>query len=363
MKIANRLKKLRQRLADRNIDAILISQPENRYYLSGFASSAGYLLITPQKAILATDFRYIEQAKNQVPDYEILRITGDMRDWFPELIAALNLRKLGFEASNITFVTHRELSNVLNKSQPQLKFIPVDGLVESLRITKDSEEIELITKAAEISDAAVEYIEGKIHPEMSELEVAWEIEKFMREKGSEPIPFEIIVASGANSAQPHAKPSSRQINPNEPVVIDIGAKIGGYSSDLTRTICLGSPDDTFKRVYGTVLEAQLSAIAKIKVGMTGDQADSSARTAIEQAGYGEAFGHSLGHGVGLAPHEAPRLGPKSTELLTNGMVFTVEPGIYLADWGGVRIEDLVVMENGKIKMISKARKVGYDKWQ
>jgi len=191
---------------------------------------------------------------------------------------------------------------------------------------------------------------------MSEKEVAWEIEKFLREKGSEPIPFDIIVASGSNSALPHAKPSPRTIHSGEPVVIDIGARCGGYCSDLSRTICLGTADDTFNKVYDTVVEAQLTAMAAIREGMSGGEIDNLARMVIKQAGYGEAFGHGLGHGIGLAPHELPRLGLNSLDHLADGMVFTIEPGIYLVGWGGVRIEDIVVMEGGKIRVISKARK-------
>ncbi|MBA7706392.1 Aminopeptidase YpdF [subsurface metagenome] len=156
---------------------------------------------------------------------------------------------------------------------------------------------------------------------------------------------------------PHAKPTERQIREGEPVVIDIGASVEGYSSDLSRTICLGAPDDTFKNIYDIVLGAQLTSIAIIKEGMTGDQVDSLAKTVIKEAGYGENFGHASGHGVGLATHESPRLGPGSDELITSGMVFAIEPGIYLPGWGGVRIEDLLVMESGKTRLISKAKKV------
>jgi Xaa-Pro aminopeptidase len=191
---------------------------------------------------------------------------------------------------------------------------------------------------------------------MSEMEVAWEIEKFLREKGSQPLPFDLIVASGPNAALPHAKPSERIIQTGEPVIVDIGARVNGYTSDMTRTFCLGNPDDTFKKVYDTVLGAQLAALAIIKEDMSGSEADTLARTVIEEAGYKEAFGHGLGHGVGLATHEMPRLGPNSTDKLTSGMVFTVEPGIYLPGWGGVRIEDVAVIDNGKVKSISKARK-------
>ncbi len=348
---------MRQELAEKEIDAIFISQPENRRYLSGFDGSAGYLLITPQNTILATDFRYIEQAKGQAPDYEIFKITNDMADWFPELVADLELRRLGFEAGHITFAVYRQLTELLDEEQSRLRLVPINGLVESLRAIKEPEEIELITKAAEISDGASDYIHDKIHTGMTEKEVAWEIEKFMRDKGSEPMPFDIIAASGPNSALPHAKPSQRTIHSGEPIIIDIGAKCGGYASDLTRTICLDTRDKTFNKVYDTVLRAQQTAIAAVKEGMTGEEADSFARTVIEQAGYGEAFGHSLGHGVGLVPHEQPRLGPGSLESLVDGMIFTIEPGIYLTGWGGVRIEDLFVMEDGKARVLSKARKI------
>jgi Xaa-Pro aminopeptidase len=192
---------------------------------------------------------------------------------------------------------------------------------------------------------------------MTELEAGWEIERFMREHGSQPVPFEVIVQSGPNSALPHARPSERKIGQGEPIVIDIGAKVGGYASDLTRTLCLGTPDDRFKRVYDIVLGAQLAAEALVKEGMSGEVADSMARTIIQEAGHGDAFGHSLGHGVGLAVHENPRLGPNSTDVLANGMVFSIEPGIYIPGWGGVRIEDLVTLDKGQIRVLSKAPKV------
>jgi Xaa-Pro aminopeptidase len=357
LKISSRRQKLRQRLAEKEIDGILISQAENRYYLSGFDGSAGYLLITQQHAVLATDFRYLEQAKRQAPDYELFRITGDIEGWFPELVAELNLRQLGFETEHVTFALYRRLTDILKKASSKLRLVPADGLVESLREIKEPEEIELIAEAVGISDRAFEYIQGMIHPGITEKEVAWEIERFMREQGSQPLPFDVIATSGPNSALPHAKPSQRTINAGEPLVIDIGARYQGYSSDLTRTICPFSPEADFDKIYDTVLGAQLAAMAIIKEGMSGGEADQLARTVIEEAGYGEAFSHGLGHGIGLAPHERPRLGPSSSDQLAEGMVFTIEPGIYLAGWGGVRIEDTVVMEGGKIRVISQARKV------
>jgi Xaa-Pro aminopeptidase len=356
LKVSHRIQKLRQGLGEREIDGIFISQPENRRYLSGFDGSAGFLVITSQDTILATDFRYVAQAKSQAPEYEIFPITNDIGDWFPRLVAELGIKRLGFEIGHLTFALHRQLSDILNKGKSQLRLAPVDGMVESLRAIKEPEEIELITKAAEITDAAMEYIRDKIRPGVTEKEIAWEIERFMREKDSEPLPFDVIVGSGPNSAFPHAQPSARAIQKAEPIVIDIGAKVGGYGSDLSRTICLGTPDDTFNKIYDTVLGAQLGAMAIIKPGMSGGEADQLARVIIGEGGYGEAFGHGLGHGVGLAPHELPRLGPNSLEKLVDGMVFTIEPGIYVEGWGGVRIEDLVVMEKGKVREISKAKK-------
>ena len=355
-KTKDRIKKLRQRLEAKELDGIFISQAENRRYLSDFNGSAGYLLVTQQDAILATDFRYTAQAKSQAPDYKLFTITNDTSDWFLQLVSGLDIKRLGFEAEDRTFSRQRRLSDILKKSKSQLEFVPIAGMVESLRAIKEPEEIELITKAAEISDAAMGYFQDKIHTGMTEEEAAWEIEKFMRENGSEPMPFDVIVGSGPNSAFPHAKPSARAIQAGEPIVIDVGARVGGYGSDLSRTICLGTADDKFKKMYDTVLGAQAAAIAMLKEGMSGGEADELARIVIEEAGYGAAFGHGLGHGVGLAPHEPPRLGPNSSEKLADNMVFTIEPGVYLEGWGGVRIEDLVIMEQGKVREISQAKK-------
>lgn len=356
LKINSRLKKLRQRLAEKEIEAILISQPENRYYLSGFDGSDGFLLIAPKSRILATDFRYLEQAKRQAPGYDIFEIAGDMGTWLPKLIDGLGLRSLGFEAGHISFATYHRIKDILGTLETGLNLVPVDSLIESLRAIKEPEEIELITKAVAIADGAFEYIADTIGVGMSEQEIAWEVEKFLREGGSEPIPFAVIVASGPNAALAHAKPSQRTIRPGEPLLIDIGAKARGYGSDLSRTICLGKPDDTFQRAYEAVLGAQLKAIAQITAGMSGTQADGIARGVIKEAGFGDSFGHGLGHGLGLAPHEPPRLGPNSPDELLNSMVFTIEPAVYLAGWGGVRIEDTVVMENGRIKVLSGAKK-------
>ena len=356
IKITSRLQKIRCKLNENEIDAFLVSQPENRYYLSGFDGSAGFLLITQEESILATDFRYTEQAKGQAPDYEILQIKGEIAEWLPGLVTDLKLKSLGFEAGNLTFALYQKISEALNKTQPHFKLMSLNGLVESLRAIKEAGEIELIKKAVKIADAALGYIEEIIHAGMIEKDLAWEVEKFLRENGSDGMPFDIIVASGPNAALPHAKPSAHAINAGEPVIVDLGARVGAYTSDMTRTFCVGRRDKTFDKIYKIVLDAQQEAMDKMKFEMTGGEVDSLARKVIEQAGYGEAFGHGLGHGVGLATHEQPRLGPGSTDKIVNGIVFTVEPGIYLSGWGGVRIEDVALMENDKISVISKARK-------
>ncbi len=353
--MSHRLEKLRQRMVERELEAILISQGENRRYLSGFTGSAGFLLISEKDAILATDFRYVEQAKGEAPQFEIFRTEGELHNWFTELASSLGLKRIGFEADDLSVSVYQRL--VAAAGEKGLELVASGGMVESLRYIKDEAELELISRAVEIADAAFEEVAATIRPGMKEKEVAWEMEKSLRQRGSEGIPFHLIVASGPNSALPHATPTERPILAGEPVAIDIGARFQGYCSDLSRTLYIGNQDNTFARIYDLVLGAQLTAIATIEAGMSGDKADSLARTVIEQGGYGEAFGHSLGHGVGLAPHEEPRLGKGSSTVLSDGMVFTIEPGIYVTGWGGVRIEDLVVMERGRVRVLSGARKI------
>jgi Xaa-Pro aminopeptidase len=352
----NRLQKLRQVLAQQGFDALLVSQPENRYYLSSFSGSDGWLLINSGSALLAVDFRYTEQAKIESPLFEIVHVKGDAADLLPKIAADLGINRLGFEAADITFTTYRKLSDALASVKTEIKLVPSTNLIESIRIIKEPEELEHISQAAALADSAITYISSIIHPGMTEKQVAWELEKHMREKGSGSMPFTIIVGSGPNAAMPHASQSERTVLQNEPIVIDLGARANGYCSDLTRTLYLGEPDSTFCKIYDITLGAQLSALELIESGMTGENADKIARNIIEQAAYGDSFGHGLGHGIGLATHELPRLGPRSNDLLADGMVFSVEPGIYIPGWGGVRIEDTVVLENNKVRALTKAPK-------
>lgn len=356
MQLENRLEKLRQAFAGRRIDALLVSQPDNLYYLSDCEGLEGYLLVTAEKTVVITDFRYVEQAERQSTHCEIFQTRGKIAEWFPGLLSAFNVSSLGFESSHLSYALYELIAGILKESRLPINLVDAGGLIEPIRMVKDPGETGLIMEAAAITGAALDYVEKILRPGITEMALAWEIEKFMRDNGSQPVPFELIVAAGPNSALPHARPSDHVIREGEPIVVDIGSKRGYYSSDMTRTFCSGQPDDTFRKVYSTVLDAQLTAISLIKAGMTGAEADNIARQVIIRAGYGDFFGHSLGHGIGLVTHENPRVGPNSTDILTEGMVFTVEPGIYLSGWGGVRIEDDVVIENGKIKVISAARK-------
>ena len=356
MTITNRIESLRQKMKERGLDAVLISQKENRFYLSGFTGE-GYLLITLQDRILMTDFRYTEQAGQETSGYNIFKITGELDAWFPAVVANLNGAKLGFEATDVTVYLHTRLVNALAKASLKISLAPVEGLVESLRMVKDPAEVDLITKSAHITDQAFGYINNIIHTGMSERDAAWVIEKYMRENGSDGIAFDVIVAGGANSAMAHHHPSDDLLLPGLPVVIDIGARYMGYCSDLTRTITVGAHTEEFNRRYEIVLKAQLEALEKIQAGMTGEQADAVARDVLKEAGFGDYFGHGLGHGIGLAIHEAPRLGPRSADVLQDGMVFSIEPGIYLPGWGGIRIEDSVVMENGRVRKVTESPKV------
>ncbi len=351
-----RLRKLRTAIAEKGLDALLISQPENLRYLSGFTGSSGWLLISEQNAILATDFRYVEQAKGESPDFEIIQTKQEPYNWLPSLVCDLGWHKLGFEANSMSYDGYHKLSEAMKAKQVKLEFVPTTGIVEQLRSIKEPEELEFILRAAEITVAAFEQVKEIIRPGTTEKEAAWNIEKFLRQEGSEGMPFEIIVASGPNSALPHAQPTEKIICSGEPVLIDMGARINGYCSDFSRTLFWGKADKTFREIYNIVSKAQTAVIEGIKSSMDASQADYLARSVIEQTGYGEAFGHGLGHGVGLATHESPTLNPSSSDSLADGMVFTIEPGIYLAGQGGVRIEDMVVLEKGKAKVLTKARK-------
>ena len=353
----DRVAGLLSQLPDRNLEAMLISAPENRRYLSGFSGSAGYLVISNSQPVLVTDSRYTEQAANQARDFRVVQSRGGW-DWLVDWLKETGVKRLGFESQNMTVDTHDALLEALKKdgSLNQVSLIAASGMAEHQRTIKDGDELRLLQKAIDASDAAMDAVCPEITEGMTEREVAWRMEKAMRDFGADGLSFDTIVASGPNGAMAHHQPSDRIIQRGEPIVIDMGAMAGGYCSDITRTVVVGEPDDTFRKVYDIVLGAQLTAINTVNTGMTGQECDNLARTVIAEAGYGDNFGHSLGHGVGLAVHENPRVSPKSEDILDLDTVFTVEPGIYITGWGGVRIEDIVTLGKDGAIPLSKATK-------
>ena len=359
-----RIKNLREKLVEQKLDALFIISPEtaspvNQRYLSGFTGTSAYLLITPDDAVLATDFRYWDQAEQQATGCRLLRTVGGFDKWLPDILKGLGGKRIGFEGAHVTYQTHSAMRKTIQKlpEAERPKLVATSNLVEGLREIKEPEEIAAIQAAIDVGDAAFADVAKRIEPGWTEKQVAWEIEKYIRENGGDAVSFDTIVGGGPWGAMPHAFPRDKELKRGEGIVIDMGVALDGYMSDLTRTIFLGEPDDTFKKVYDIVLAAQQTAIELVEEGMTGEDAHLLAHNVIEEAGYGDDFGHGLGHGIGMQVHEGPRVAKTSKDKLRNGMVFTIEPGIYLTEWGGVRIEDIVVMENGKARVMSHAPKL------
>jgi len=352
-----RVAQLAARLSERELDALLVSNPENRRYLSGFTGSAGYLLVTPQRQFLFTDSRYTEQAKSQSPHFEVVRMEAGL-GWLLDALKETGVRRVGFESDNMTVASYNRVLEAIKEEKELVgtSLIATTGITAELRVFKDTEELAQLQKAIDASDRAMEQVCPTIEAGMTEKEVAWRMEAAMREFGADSISFNTIVAAGPNGAMAHHRPSDRAIQAGEPIVIDMGARVGGYCSDITRTVVVGEPDDMFHKIYNIVLGAQLTAISTVRPGLTGQECDALSRDIIAEAGYGDSFGHSLGHGVGLAVHENPRVGPGAEDVLEPRMVFTVEPGIYIPGWGGVRIEDIVVLGEDGAKVLSKAGK-------
>ncbi|MFN2292632.1 MAG: M24 family metallopeptidase [Anaerolineae bacterium] len=347
-----RLEQLRRSLAEQELDAILISQPENRRYLSGFTGSAGFLLITAQEAILATDFRYYEQVGREAPDFQLAKIKSRFEDLLPDLVAGLGIKRLGFEAEHATVHQLYRWSELANN----VEWLPQRQTVERIRAVKEEGELQALRRSVALTDAAFAHLLDVLEPGMTEQQAAWEIEVYMRTHGASKVAFDFIVAAGPNGALPHASASQHSIAEGEPVVIDIGCIVDGYCSDMTRTICLGQPDSRYLEVWQIVHRAQETAEANIRAGMTGIEADALARGVIERAGYSDSFGHGLGHGVGLAVHEMPWASPRNDNVLEAGMVLTVEPGIYLPGEFGVRIEDLVIIREEGVEVLTQSSK-------
>lgn len=352
------------------LDAFLVGAPgedifhvdaANRRYLSGFSGSMGWLLITADAAFIAVDFRYFEQAAKEARHFTLFRATGGIEKWFSELAgeAGLARKKIGFEPADVTVQAFQAVKQAIAEmpEADRPKLLSAPPIIHELRAVKEPEEVALLQKAVDVGDAAFVAVSQRIEPGWTEKQVAWEIEKHARENGAEHMSFPTIVAAGPHGAMPHAQPRDQVITDGDPVVIDMGVIVDGYCSDLTRTVVVGEPDKKFLEIYDIVLAAQRTAEELITAGMGGAEAHMLAHNVIAEAGYGENFGHGLGHGVGLLVHEAPRLARISKDELKDGMIVTVEPGIYITGWGGIRIEDQCVIEDGKIRVMSRSPKL------
>ncbi|EIW01265.1 M24 family metallopeptidase [Thermoanaerobacter siderophilus] len=345
-----RLQNLRELMKEKDIEAFVIYKFVNVTYITGFTGDDSVALVTHNKAIFITDGRYTEQAQKEVKDFEVIEHKTGIKEVLKEYIKTLEIKKLAFE-ENISYGQYRELKELL-----EIELIPQANLVETLRMVKDEEEIENIKKAQNITDRAFEHLLKFIKVGMTEKEVALELEYFMKKQGAEDLSFDTIVASGKRSSLPHGKASEKVIEKGDFVTIDFGCKVGGYCSDMTRTIVMGKASEKQKEIYNIVLEAQQKAIDNIRAGITSKEADLLARSVIEEKGYGQYFSHSLGHGVGLEVHEAPSLSFKKEEILKEGAIVTVEPGIYIPDFGGVRIEDMVLLKEDGVINLTKSPK-------
>ncbi|MBX5437383.1 MAG: aminopeptidase P family protein [Alicyclobacillaceae bacterium] len=351
----DRVERLRSLLDAHGVDALLVAQPENRRYVSGFTGTSGSALITASAAVFLTDFRYVDQAAQQCEGFEVVNHGNRWPQALAEQLAVHGVKALGFEQDYLTYGEVERLRE-LEGQVPGLRLVATSGVCESLRIRKDDDELRCIERAAAIADAAFEHILGFLRPGLTERDVALELEVFMRRQGATGPSFDFIVASGWRSALPHGVASDKRLEQGDLVTLDFGCVFEGYVSDITRTVVLGEPTDEQRRVYEVVLEAQRLALEAARPGLTGVELDAVARRFIEEQGYGEAFGHGLGHGIGLAIHEDPRVSKSGEMVLEEGMVVTIEPGIYISGWGGVRIEDDIVLTSDGSRVLTKAPK-------
>jgi Xaa-Pro aminopeptidase len=349
-----RLSRLRQLMQEKGLGSLLISRPSNRRYLSGFKAddpqegeSAGMLFISQDKAFLVTDPRYADLAKEEVKEFEVFVYKGNFFEQINEVLKQMP-SPLGFEAMHLSYGLYERFSQTIEKNRLSLTLTPTEYLVEGLREIKDEDEISLLKEALRLTEKLFLWLKNYLKPGLTEKEVAWQIEAFIKHDLKAELSFPPIVASGPNAAIPHAVPTAKKIQAHEPIIVDCGVKWEGYCADMTRTFYIGTPDEEYKKVYNLVLGAQQKGMKAIRAGITAYEVDAAAREFLKDNGCAEAFLHSLGHGVGLLVHEPPSLSPRRpSKVLKANMVVTMEPGLYFSGWGGVRIEDMVlVKKNG-----------------
>jgi len=340
-----RIQKLQSEIRHNRLSAVLISKPQNVYYLSGFAGTNGRLLITPKKAVFITDFRYLRSARKQVPKEVVIY---DQKEGLKKLLG--RFKKLGIEDEHITHARFLDYKKMLKG----VRLKPISGLTERMRVIKDKDEITLIKKAVSIAEKALKKFEKTIKAGQSEDEMEWNLLTIVRKLGGDRFSFSPIISFGKNTADVHHQKEPNKLKKGEKILIDFGIRYRRYMTDMTRVFFTEKPTDFEQKIYSTVLAANQAAINAVKVGRKLSEVDQAAREVIEEAGYGPHFGHATGHGVGLEVHEDPRVSERSEDVVQPGMVFTVEPGIYLNSKGGVRLEDMVyVNERGGVEVLTR----------
>lgn len=346
----SRLTKLREKMQAESLEAFIVASPENRRYMSGFTGTSALCVILLDKAYLLTDFRYIEQATSQAPEFEVIDAGADLLKAIKGFVGMA--KRIGFEEDYMTYMDYLKLKDAVSNAE----LVPKVSVIVGLRAIKEPEELLKIRQAVKIADDAFAHILKYVELGQKEEEVALELEYVMRRAGASGGSFDFIVASGWRSAMPHGVASSKTIQQGDLLTLDFGAIYSGYCSDITRTIVFGEPDEKQLEIYDLVLKANRAGIAAIKPGLKGKDVDAVSRRMIEDAGYGKNFGHGLGHAVGLAIHENPRFSPREEQVIEPGMVMTIEPGVYLPEWGGVRIEDMVVVTENGCEVLTQAPK-------
>lgn len=353
-----RVQAARKLLEEKGLDAAFIASPANIRYLSGFAGTDSYLYLSSKRQVILTDSRYTLQAEEEGKDCEVRTIKGERvyGVLLKELLEEDKVKRLGFEDGVMTWQLVKKLQEAAGDKWGEERWVSLGEELSLLRAVKDEDEIEKLARAEQIGDEAFSYILTQIKPGITELEIAAKLEYYMKSHGAQEKGFDTIAASGLHSAMPHAVPSEKVLEKGDFLTLDFGCKYQGYCSDMTRTVVIGKANEKQKEIYKIVLEAQEAALAGLRAGMTGAEGDALARKVIEEAGYGDYFGHGLGHSVGLEIHEKPALSPKDQTILRPGIIETVEPGIYIPGFGGVRIEDMTVITENGIKNLTSSPK-------
>ncbi|HEV2360044.1 MAG TPA: aminopeptidase P family protein [bacterium] len=349
--VAGHLERTRVYLAGASVDALLIARPENRRYVTGFTGSAGLVVVTAAQALLAVDFRYYDQAETQAPACRVIRGGADPAAAVAEALKAAPPGRVGFESE---FLPYAQVERLRERLAPA-ELVPLAD-VDRIRWVKDASEIAAVARAAVIADDAFVHLLEVLRPGMTEQAAALELEIAMRRGGAERLAFETVLASGPRGALPHGRATDRVMERGDFVTVDFGAVCDGYVSDCTRTVALGHADRRQREVYQAVLAAQQRALEAVRPGVACRDVDAAGRAVIAAAGFGEAFGHAIGHGIGLDVHEGPPVSPRTDAVLEPGMIVTIEPGVYVPGWGGVRIEDAVAVTDAGARVLTHVSK-------